>query len=108
MNITEQMARYLTLLADRRVLVVLDNAADEAQVRPLLPGSPTCAVLITSRNRLSALEGAHSLTLRELDPLTAVELLSKLAGKERVDAEPELAKEIARHCGYLPLALRIA
>jgi tetratricopeptide (TPR) repeat protein len=107
-DLDEQVARYRTLLAARRVLVVLDNAADAVQVHPLLPGSPTCAVLITSRNPFTVLEGANPLALDSLDRSAAVELLGKLVGPERVAAEPRAADAIARYCGYLPLALRIA
>jgi tetratricopeptide (TPR) repeat protein len=107
-ELDEQVARYRTLLASRRILVVLDNAADAAQVRPLLPGSRTCAVLITSRNPLTALEGANPLSLEFLDPPAAIELLGKLTGRQRVAAEPGAANAIAGYCGYLPLALRIA
>jgi tetratricopeptide (TPR) repeat protein len=105
-ELNEQIARYRTLLAGRRMLVVLDNAADERQVRPLLPGSPTCVVLITSRNPL-ALEGTNPLSLELLEEGAARELLGKLAGKERVVAEPQAADAVSRYCGYLPLALRI-
>jgi hypothetical protein len=107
-ELDEQVARYRTLLAGRRMLVVLDNAADAAQVRPLLPGSPPCAVLITSRNPLTALEGASPLALEFLDRPAAVELLGKLTGRARVAAEPQAAEAIAGYCGDLPLALRIA
>lgn len=95
-------------LADRRALVLLDNAHDEVQVRPLLPGSASCAVLITSRSPLGALDGASLRTLDVMGHDAAVELLSKLAGSGRVRREPEHAAEIARLCGHLPLALRIA
>jgi DNA-binding SARP family transcriptional activator/predicted negative regulator of RcsB-dependent stress response len=99
---------YRSRLADRRVLVVLDNAASEAQVRPLVPGSQGCAVLVTSRALLGGLEAAHSLTLDVLAPDQAVELLAKLAGRGRVAAEPEAAQQIVQLCGWLPLAVRIA
>ncbi len=104
----ERAELYRGLLAHRRVLVVLDNAASEAQVRPLLPGSPTCAVLITSRARLAGLEGARLLDLDLLDSAQAVGLLGRIVGPERVAAEPAAAAELARLCGYLPLALRVA
>jgi tetratricopeptide (TPR) repeat protein len=107
-GLEERGRLYRSRLADRRMLVVLDNAASEAQVRPLLPGSQGCAVLITSRLRLGGLEAAHALTLDVLDPGQAVELLAKLAGHERVAAEPEAARQIVRLCGWLPLAIRIA
>ncbi|MQA94921.1 MAG: hypothetical protein GEV11_09825 [Streptosporangiales bacterium] len=96
------------LLAGRRLLLVLDDAADEAQVRPLLPGEPGCAVLITSRRRLSGLEIAHPVRLAVLSGSAGVELLRRVVGHTRVDAEPRAAAEIVDLCGGLPLALRIA
>jgi DNA-binding SARP family transcriptional activator/Cdc6-like AAA superfamily ATPase len=99
---------YRARLSDRRVLVVLDNAADEAQVRPLLPGSAGCAVVVTSRRRLAGLEGATTVDLDVMDPDQAIELLGKVAGPQRVAAEPEAAAELVHLCGYLPLAVRIA
>jgi DNA-binding SARP family transcriptional activator/tetratricopeptide (TPR) repeat protein len=107
-GLEERVRLYRSRLAGRRVLLVLDNAASEAQVRPLLPGSRGCAVLVTSRVRLSGLEAAHPLTLDVLAPDQAVELLAKLAGSGRVATEPEAAQLIARLCGWLPLAVRIA
>ncbi|MEV5753300.1 tetratricopeptide repeat protein [Actinoallomurus sp. NPDC052308] len=106
-TLDERAAMYRSLLAPRRVLVVLDNAADEAQVRPLLPGTPTCAVLLTSRRHLAGLEGAHHLDLEVFDSGPAVELLGRIAGADRVAAEPDEALEIAALCGGLPLAVRI-
>jgi tetratricopeptide (TPR) repeat protein/transcriptional regulator with XRE-family HTH domain len=100
--------RYRTLLADRRILVVLDNAAGEAQVRPLLPGSPSCGVLVTSRVRMAGLEGARLIELDVLPDEAAVELLGRVAGTARVAAEPEAAVAIVGSCGRLPLAIRIA
>jgi DNA-binding SARP family transcriptional activator/tetratricopeptide (TPR) repeat protein len=99
---------YRSRLADRRVLVVLDDAADEAQVRPLLPGSPTCATLVTSRRRLAALDGALRLDLEVLEPDRATELLARIVGPGRVADEPEAAAAIIRLCGRLPLAVRVA
>ena len=99
---------YRSILAGRRVLVVLDNAADEQQVRPLLPGSPTCSVLITSRVRLSSIEAVHRLDLDVLDPNHALRLLGRIAGTARVAAESDDAREIVRLCDRVPLALRIA
>jgi DNA-binding SARP family transcriptional activator/tetratricopeptide (TPR) repeat protein len=105
----EERARlYRARLADQRVLVLLDNAANEAQVRPLLPGSQGCAVLVTSRSRLAGLEAAHPLILDVLDSDQAVELLARLAGPDRVATEPQAAQQIVRLCGLLPLAVRIA
>jgi tetratricopeptide (TPR) repeat protein len=99
---------YRSMMAEKRALVLLDNATDAEHVRPLLPASPTCLVLITSRTPLAALEGTTSLTLEALDEREAVELLGRLAGKARIKADPAAAAVIARQCGYLPLALRIA
>jgi tetratricopeptide (TPR) repeat protein/transcriptional regulator with XRE-family HTH domain len=107
-DLGERAALYRACLADRRVLVVLDDAADETQVRPLLPGTSGCGVLATSRARLSGLEGARLLDLEVLPPRQAVELLGRVAGAARVAAEPEAATAIAAACGGLPLALRIA
>jgi DNA-binding SARP family transcriptional activator len=110
-RIEEQLACYRSLLADRRVLVVLDAASSADQVRPLLPGSPTSFVLVTSRDTLGGLivaEGAHPVHLDTFTPDEAVELLARVAGAERVAGEPEAADKIARRCGYLPLAVRLA
>lgn len=104
----ERAGLYRTHLAKRRVLVVLDNAADERQIRPLLPAGRDCGVLVTSRGRLAALEGAQRLDLDALDPEQAIELLSRIAGHDRIAAEPAEAERVARLCGYLPLALRVA
>lgn len=104
----ERAALYRARLAGKRVLVLLDNAASEAQVRPLLPGSGTCAVLVTSRVLLSGIEAAASVSLEVLSPGEARELLAKVAGAGRVAAEPAAAEAIVQWCGYLPLAVRIA
>ena len=104
----EREALYRARLADRRVLVVLDDAASEAQVRPLLPGTPGCAVLVTSRARLVGLEGARLLDLEVLHTEQAVELLARILGAGRVAAEPDAAAAIVGYCGQLPLAVRIA
>lgn len=104
----ERAALYRSRLADRRVLIVLDNAECEAQLRPLLPGTPGCAVLITSRTRLAGLTGARLVDLDIFEADQAVELLARLAGPRRVATEPAAATEIVRLCGFLPLALRIA
>jgi len=107
-EVAERAALYRSRLAGRRVLVVLDDAAGEAQVRPLLPGSPGCAVLVTSRARLAGLAGARLVHLDVLDGGQAVELLARIAGPGRVGAEPAAASAIAAACGGLPLAVRIA
>ena len=107
-GLDERARMYRAQLAGRRMLVMLDNAADEAQVRPLLPGSPGCAVLVTSTSRMAALAGAAAVPLDLMPPGQAAELLTAIIGAARAQAEPEAVGEIARLCGYLPLALRIA
>ena len=101
-------ALYRQRLAGTRTLIVLDNAATEAQVRPLLPGSGSCLVLITSRRRLKALNAAYTLSLDLLPAPDAVALLRTVAGDDRMPADGRLPGEVAELCGYLPLALRIA
>jgi tetratricopeptide (TPR) repeat protein len=106
-----QVGLYRSELANRRILVVLDNARDAAQVRPLLPGSPTTTVLITSRNQLASLvvaEGAHPLTMDLLSPAESRELLTRRLGHERVAREPAAVRGIIASCARLPLALAIA
>jgi DNA-binding SARP family transcriptional activator/tetratricopeptide (TPR) repeat protein len=101
---------YRSLLADRRVLVVLDNARDADHVRPLLPGAPGCLVLVTSRDRLLSLvaaEAAHPVQVDLLPPEEAHELLARRLGEDRVAAEPDAVAEIVRRCSRLPLALAI-
>ncbi|HKN50589.1 MAG TPA: tetratricopeptide repeat protein, partial [Actinomycetota bacterium] len=104
----EAAARFRSLAAGRRLLVVLDNAAGPEQVRPLLPASPTSRVVVTSRRVLATLEGAHPLHLDVLPHDQALELLARIAGPERTAADPDEAAEVVRHCGHLPLAIRIA
>jgi tetratricopeptide (TPR) repeat protein len=104
----ERARNYRARLFHRRTLVVLDNAATDSQVRPLLPGSPTCFVVVTSRSRLPGLESASRFTIDVLEPEQAVTLLARIVGQPRVTAEYETAQRIARLCGYLPLAVRIA
>ncbi|MEO3860331.1 BTAD domain-containing putative transcriptional regulator [Acrocarpospora sp. B8E8] len=104
----ERAELYRRLLAGRRVLVLLDDAADERQVRPLLLGGGGCAVLVTSRNRLGGLAGVRRTDLDVLEPDEAVELLVRIVGADRVGAEEPVAREIAELCGRLPLAIRIA
>jgi DNA-binding SARP family transcriptional activator/predicted negative regulator of RcsB-dependent stress response len=99
---------YRARLDGRQVLIVLDNAADEQQVRPLLPGCPACAVVVTSRRRLTGLPGAVPIELDAFDHAQATELLTRVVGAERVAAEPEAADRVAALCDRLPLALRIA
>ncbi|MDY0813636.1 AfsR/SARP family transcriptional regulator [Kitasatospora purpeofusca] len=106
-SLAERAARYRSLLSGRRVLVLLDNARDAEQVRPLLPGSPGCAVLVTGRTRIGALPNARFTELAVLSADEAVTLLTRTVGGERVAAEPESACELVRLCGQLPLAVRI-
>ncbi|NDU74780.1 tetratricopeptide repeat protein [Actinomadura sp. DSM 109109] len=103
-------ALYRTLLADRRVLVVLDDARSADQVRPLLPGTRHCLAIVTSRDRLTGLavrEGAHRATLPVLPREEARELLRRWLGARRVAAEPDAADELIRLCAGLPLALSV-
>jgi DNA-binding SARP family transcriptional activator/tetratricopeptide (TPR) repeat protein len=107
---TERAARYRSLLAGQRMLIVLDNAATVEQVRPLLPGNPDCRVLITSRDSLAGLvarDGAHRLELDLLPLPDAVRLLSELMGEQAAAGTGALT-ELAEQCARLPLALRIA
>jgi DNA-binding SARP family transcriptional activator/tetratricopeptide (TPR) repeat protein len=106
----ERAARYRSLLAGRRMLIMIDNARDVEHVRPLLPGSPSCAAVVTSRDALAGLvarDGAHRLDLGLLPPAEAVGLLRALIG-ERVEAEPEATMTLTGYCARLPLALRVA
>ncbi|MYS39200.1 tetratricopeptide repeat protein [Streptomyces sp. SID4920] len=106
-SLDERAEMYRTRLASRRVLVVLDDAASESQVQRLLPGSRDCAVLVTSRARLTALPGAHRVELDVLDEERALKLLSRIIGEERVEGEAASAEALVRTVGRLPLALRI-
>ena len=106
-----QYALYRSLIADKRLLVVLDNARDAAAVRPLLPGTASCVALITSRRRLTSLaaaEGAHILDLDVLDPPDARELLDRRLGAPRSQAQADAVDDLVRLCSGLPLALSIA
>ncbi|ULR54004.1 AfsR/SARP family transcriptional regulator [Streptomyces deccanensis] len=108
-TLPERAAAFRTVLSGLRVLVVLDDAGGEEQVRHLLPGAGSgSAVLISSRKALHGLDPAERVALDVLNPDDAVELLARLAGRERTAAEPEAAAEIAQLAGGLPLALRIA
>ncbi|MER6145247.1 BTAD domain-containing putative transcriptional regulator [Streptomyces sparsogenes] len=109
-TVEAQTALYRSLLADRRVLILLDNARDADQVRPLLPGAPGCLVLLTSRNELTSLvvaEQAQPLPLDLLDRAEARELLARRLGSERVAAEPGAVEDVITVCAGLPLALAI-
>jgi tetratricopeptide (TPR) repeat protein len=110
LEVDERAAAYRSLLNRRRVLVVLDNAATVEQVRPLLPGTASCLVVVTSRDSLTGLVARHGARRLDLDPLPpedAVALLRALIGG-RIDAEPEAAVTLAEQCVRLPLALRVA
>jgi hypothetical protein len=101
---------YRAVLSNRRVLVVLDNAKSAEQVRPLLPNSQNCMVIVTSRNRLAGLvarDGATRIALDLLTPNDALALLRRIIGGHRVEAEPTAAAELVKRCACLPLALRI-
>ncbi len=105
-----QIGRYRSLVAGRRILVVLDNARDAAQVRPLLPGEPGCAVVVTSRDRLTSLvatEAAHPVAVDLLAAAEARQMLAFRVGADRVAAEPAAADEIIASCAGLPLALAV-
>ncbi|MFE9200977.1 BTAD domain-containing putative transcriptional regulator [Micromonospora sp. NPDC007230] len=108
LDLDDRLAMWRSELADRRALVVLDNAADSVQVAPLLPNGPDNLVLITSRRRLIGLDDGRPSSLPVLKPDEAVELLARIAGPDRVAAEPEAAAEVVRRCGHLPLAIRLA
>ncbi|HEY8978400.1 MAG TPA: BTAD domain-containing putative transcriptional regulator [Streptomyces sp.] len=105
---SERAALYRSLLAGRRMLVVLDDAGHAGQVLPLLPGADGCAVLITSRTLLTQLPGARHIDLDVLSPAEARELFTGIVGRRRVEREPAEADAILGCCGNLPLAIRIA
>ncbi|MEV0291496.1 MULTISPECIES: BTAD domain-containing putative transcriptional regulator [unclassified Kribbella] len=107
-DLDEAAGRFRAETATRRVLVVLDNAADAAQVRPLLPAGPACAVLLTSRRVLATLDGVRHLHLRPLAASESLTLLGQLAGSDRIAADPAAARKLVALCGGLPLAVRIA
>ncbi|MFC4910963.1 AfsR/SARP family transcriptional regulator [Actinomadura gamaensis] len=103
----ERAALLRSRLADRRVLIVLDNARDAAQLRPLLPGERGCSVLVTARARQAGLSGARHVDLDVLDPVEAIELFGAIAGRDRVAAERAAVVDVVGLCGLLPLAVRI-
>jgi DNA-binding SARP family transcriptional activator len=105
---TERIAQYRSLLAGRRVLLVLDDAADADQVRPLIPGSRSCGTLVTGRRGLAQLPEAHLTTLPELPDTDARDLLAAVTGRERVWREPAAVSCIVAACGGVPLALYLA
>jgi hypothetical protein len=106
-QLEQAVAHYRTLSSNRRLLLVLDNARDPTQVRPLLPGHPGCGVVITSRDTLAFLEGVTRLSLDVLPEPEALELLGRLAGPDRIRVEPDAAVRLVRLCGLLPLAIQI-
>jgi DNA-binding SARP family transcriptional activator len=103
----ERAARYRTILAGHRMLIVLDNARDAAQVRSLLPGSASCAVLVTTRSRMADLASTRLVDLNVLDDDEALTLFARVVGDERAAAEPEATAELLLACAGLPLAIRI-
>ncbi|WP_342217015.1 AfsR/SARP family transcriptional regulator [Nocardia brasiliensis] len=107
-DLDARSALWRTEIASRSALLVFDNVADADQVRPLLPGTPSCLVLITSRRRLVELEVSQTLSLDVLSPEDATALFATIVDDERVAAEPDAVAETVRLCGYLPLAIRIA
>lgn len=107
----ERGALFRSMMTGRRVLLVLDNASSPDQVRPLLPGSAECAVIVTSRDSLFGLSAVNGADRVPVDPVTGAEaeaLLGTIIGADRADAEPTAVAELATACGFLPLALRIA
>ena len=107
-SLAERASMYRDRLVGQRILVVLDNAASESQISPLLPSAPGCAVLTTSRGHLAGLEGAYHLPVDVLGPEAATELFTKIVGSDRLDDEAASVGEIADICGRLALAIRIA
>ncbi|MGW0869842.1 AfsR/SARP family transcriptional regulator [Streptomyces sp. NPDC002740] len=107
-SLEERAALYRSVLDGRRVLVLLDNAKDAAQIRPLLPGTEGCAALVTSRVRMVDLAGAHLVDLDVMSPEEALALFTRIVGEERVAAERKAALDVVAACGFLPLAIRIA
>ncbi|MFF9090931.1 helix-turn-helix domain-containing protein [Streptomyces sp. NPDC014991] len=103
-----QAALYQNLLADRQSLLVFDNARDEAQVQPLLPARGRAMVMVTSRRVLTGLRNVHRLSLGEMAAEEAIAFLTGIIGEERASSDPSALSDVARQCGYLPLALRLA
>nr|WP_042187100.1 BTAD domain-containing putative transcriptional regulator [Kibdelosporangium sp. MJ126-NF4]CEL17806.1 transcriptional regulator, SARP family [Kibdelosporangium sp. MJ126-NF4]CTQ90970.1 transcriptional regulator, SARP family [Kibdelosporangium sp. MJ126-NF4] len=108
MSLDERSALWRAQLANRRALIVLDNAADTNQIRPLLPGTASCLAIVTSRNRLTSLESANLLSLDVLPADDGQDLFTRVVGDGRPLTEPEAVQDVLRLCGHLPLAIRIA
>ena len=104
----ERAAQFRSRVTDRRVLIVLDDARDAAHVRPLLPGSASCAVLVTTRNRMPDLAGSRFVDLDVLDAAEAWDMFAGIIGPGRAEAEPEATRDVLTACAGLPLAIRIA
>jgi DNA-binding SARP family transcriptional activator/Tfp pilus assembly protein PilF len=104
----ERAAQFRSRVTDRRVLIVLDDAKDAAHVRPLLPGSASCAVLVTTRSRMPDLAGSRFVDLDVLDAAEAWDMFAGIIGRERAEAEPEATRDVLTACAGLPLAIRIA
>ncbi|MFF0722537.1 BTAD domain-containing putative transcriptional regulator [Micromonospora sp. NPDC003816] len=107
-ELQDRLALWRQELAVHRLIIVLDNAADAEQVAALLPTSPGCVVIVTSRRRISGLDVSPPLSLPVMDRAEGVALLASAVGAERVAAEPEAAAAVVEHCGRLPLAIRLA
>ncbi|MFD0529729.1 ATP-binding protein [Kitasatospora arboriphila] len=107
-SLDQRSALYRSLLADKRMLILLDNARDARQLTPLIPGVSGNAVMVTSRSRLAEIPGAHLVDIEELSPDEALALFSAIVGHDRVAAEPAAALAVVTACGFLPLAVRIA
>ncbi|MCG5215741.1 AfsR/SARP family transcriptional regulator [Streptosporangium sp. KLBMP 9127] len=106
-GVAERSALYRSMLAERRMLVLLDNAFDAAQVIPLLPGAPGSAAIVTSRTKLADLPSGRLIDLDVMEPDEALSLFAAVAGPERVSAERAPAMDVVAACGFLPLAVRI-
>jgi len=107
-DLAERSALWRSRLAGQRVVLLLDNAADTAQVRPLLPGAPGTLVLISSRRRMTSLEGAVPLSLDVMPKTEATALFRQIIGSDRADAEPDAVSRAVELCGHLPLAIQVA
>jgi DNA-binding SARP family transcriptional activator/tetratricopeptide (TPR) repeat protein len=107
-DMAERVEMYRSRVAGKRLLIVLDDVTSEEQVLPLLPGSASCAVIVTSRARLVGLPAARQVDVGTFDATTSMELLARIVGWPRLRAEPPAAAQLVNYCGGLPLALRIA